>query len=77
MPRGKADRGHGATAGAVAQDALFYMRSRGLDEEIARALLIKAFASEITDAVRVEPLRRHLERLVAGVVPAPRARGES
>ena len=61
--------GHGATAGAVAQDALFYMRSRGLDEEAARVLLIKAFASEITDQVRVEPLRHYLEKLVAGVVP--------
>lgn len=69
--------GHGATAGAVAQDALFYMRSRGLDEEAARALLIKAFAAEITDEVKVEPLRHYLEKLVAGVVPAARARGES
>ena len=39
--------GHGATAGAVAEDAIFYLRSRGLDEQTASRLLIKGFASEI------------------------------
>ena len=42
---------HGATAGAVADEAIFYMRSRGLDEETARALLINGFASEIVETV--------------------------
>jgi Fe-S cluster assembly protein SufD len=55
--------GHGATAGTVTEDALFYMRSRGLDLEKASALLIQGFASEITDSVRVAPLRAYLERL--------------
>jgi Fe-S cluster assembly protein SufD len=55
--------GHGATAGTVTEDAIFYMRSRGLDLEKASALLIQGFASEITDSVRVAPLRAYLERL--------------
>jgi len=55
--------GHGATAGTVTEDAIFYMRSRGLDLEQASALLIQGFASEITDRVRNAPLRAHLERL--------------
>jgi len=55
--------GHGATAGTVTEDAIFYMRSRGLDLEKASALLIQGFASEITDTVRIAPLRAYLERL--------------
>jgi Fe-S cluster assembly protein SufD len=61
---------HGATAGSVPQDALFYMRSRGLDDETARALLVYGFASEIIDRVRLEPLRRHLERMFSAGAPA-------
>lgn len=37
---------HGATAGAVDEDALFYLRARGLDETRAKALLIEAFLAE-------------------------------
>ena len=55
--------GHGATAGTVTEDAIFYMRSRGLDLEKASTLLIKGFASEITDTVRVPSLRAYLEML--------------
>ena len=55
--------GHGATAGAVAEDALFYMQSRGLDLDTATMLLIKGFTSEVLDQVRLPPLRRYLERL--------------
>lgn len=54
--------GHGATAGAVAEDALFYLRSRGLDLHTASALLIKGFASEVLDTFGVASLRRDLER---------------
>ena len=60
---------HGATAGAMAEDALFYMRSRGLDEETAKALLVYGFASEIIERVRLQPLRDHLEALFSGTVP--------
>ena len=60
---------HGATAGAVAQDALFYMRSRGLDLETARSLLIYGFASEIIDKIRPEPLRGYVDNLFAGTLP--------
>jgi len=55
--------GHGATAGAVADEAIFYLRSRGLDEQTATRLLIKGFASEILDAIQIEPLRAYLEQL--------------
>jgi Fe-S cluster assembly protein SufD len=64
--------GHGATAGTVADDAIFYMRSRGLDPETATAFLIKGFASEIIDAVRLRPLRSYLGRLVWRALPGVR-----
>ena len=57
--------GHGATAGTIATDAIFYMRSRGLDLETASALLVKGFASQIIDTVRVEPLRAYLDSLIS------------
>ena len=60
---------HGATAGAVAQDALFYMRTRGLDEETARALLIYGFAREIIERVQLAPLRDCLDRMLSGALP--------
>ena len=69
--------GHGATAGAVAEDALFYMRSRGLDVQTATTLLIKGFANEIIDTIRVSPLRTYLERLVLEAIPGFRLRGRS
>ena len=56
---------HGATAGHLAEDAIFYMRSRGLDKETANTLLIRAFASEIIDAVRVDALRAYLDGVFA------------
>ncbi|MBI4308094.1 MAG: Fe-S cluster assembly protein SufD [Chloroflexi bacterium] len=60
---------HGAAAGDLEEDALFYMRSRGLDQETARKLLILAFASEIIETVQVGPLRAYLERLFSGALP--------
>jgi Fe-S cluster assembly protein SufD len=61
--------GHGATAGAVAEEAMFYLRSRGLDEQTASRLLIKGFASEILDEVEIEPLRVFLEERTAHALP--------
>ena len=60
---------HGATAGAVAPEALFYMQSRGLDLQTARSLLIYGFAGEIIDKIRLEPLRQHVEQLLTRVLP--------
>jgi Fe-S cluster assembly protein SufD len=61
--------GHGATAGAVAEDALFYIRSRGIDPETANVLLIKGFAAEILDTVKIDSLRTHLEELTLRALP--------
>ena len=63
--------GHGATAGHIDADTLFYMRSRGLDLETASRILIQAFAGEIIEKVEPEPLRDYLDQLYAGAVSAP------
>ena len=56
---------HGAAVGQLDQDAVFYLRSRGIPEDAARGLLTYAFAGEMLRLIRVQPLRSHLERLVA------------
>jgi Fe-S cluster assembly protein SufD len=53
---------HGAAIGQLDDDALFYLRARGLTYLEARDMLIHAFAGEIIERVRVEPLRQALER---------------
>lgn len=53
---------HGATVGRLSPEALFYLRSRGLDLEHARRVLTAAFAAEIVDAVPSDPVREHLHR---------------
>ena len=54
---------HGATAGQIDAQTLFYLRSRGLDLETASRMLVQAFAREIVDTVKPETLRNHLESL--------------
>ncbi len=56
---------HGATVGQIDPESIFYLRSRGIGLEEARHLLIVAFANEIIDQVKFEPLR---ERLKAGLL---------
>ena len=60
---------HGATAGHIDEDTLFYLRSRGLDLDEASRMLVQAFASEIIDSVRPEPLRDHLDVLFSQAIP--------
>jgi Fe-S cluster assembly protein SufD len=69
---------HGATVGQLDDEALFYLRSRGLGLEEARGLLIYAFANDVVGRVKVESLRRRLEEtlLTAPLTPTPLPRGE-
>jgi Fe-S cluster assembly protein SufD len=55
---------HGATIGQIEEDALFYLRSRGIDEASARRLLLVAFATECLDRMKQEGIRQHLEKLI-------------
>ncbi|HEX5387207.1 MAG TPA: Fe-S cluster assembly protein SufD [Gemmatimonadales bacterium] len=55
---------HGATVGYLDQLGLFYLRSRGIPEPVAKRLLTYAFAAEVVNEVALEPVRRTLDRLV-------------
>lgn len=55
---------HGATVGQLDQEAMFYMRSRGISEENARMLLMYAFADEVITKISIEALREKICQLV-------------
>ena len=55
---------HGATIGRLDEVALFYMKSRGLDAEQARTLLIYAFAADVLEEITVKPVKDALEAAV-------------
>jgi len=55
---------HGATIGQIEETALFYLRSRGIDEASARRLLLMAFASECLDRMKEGAARTHVEHLI-------------
>jgi len=55
---------HGATIGQIEENALFYLRSRGIDELAARRLLLLAFASECLDRMKAGAARDYAERLI-------------
>jgi Fe-S cluster assembly protein SufD len=57
---------HGAAIGRLDDEALFYLRSRGLDREAARSLLTYAFATEALDTIVRAPLRSRADALVRG-----------
>ena len=51
---------HGATVGQLDQTALFYLRSRGLDQQTAMRMLTRAFATKIVDSAPVAAARDYL-----------------
>lgn len=55
---------HGMSTGQLDENALFYMRSRGIPEDEARMLLSVAFTSDVVDHVRVDALKDRLHKLV-------------
>jgi Fe-S cluster assembly protein SufD len=56
---------HGATVGQLDERALFYLRSRGISKDLARKMLVQAFANELIEPIRHSRLRSHLERLLS------------
>ena len=56
--------GHGATIGDIDETALFYLKSRGIDDVTARRLLIEAFLGEVAETVENEGLRERLQTLL-------------
>jgi len=52
---------HGTSTGKLDEDKIFYLRARGLSTESAKKLLMHAFASEVVDTIKIEPLREYIE----------------
>jgi Fe-S cluster assembly protein SufD len=60
---------HGSTVGQLDDDAVFYLRSRGIGKEASRSLLIWAFASDIVSRIKVPELRQDLEEFLFTRLP--------
>jgi len=55
---------HGATVGQIDEEALFYLRARGIDENKARLMMMNAFTHEVVNEIKLEPLRNRIDELV-------------
>ncbi len=56
---------HGCTTGQLDKDALFYLQARGLCKTSARALLLYAFAMDVMESLKLEPLKAYLEEIIS------------
>ena len=56
---------HGATIGKLNDEAKFYLKSRGIGEESATAILIHAFASDVITSIKIPALRDYLEEIIS------------
>ena len=56
---------HGCTVGRLNEEGLFYLQSRGINEKIARSLLLHAFAVDILEHIKPEPIREYVDQLIS------------
>ncbi|NJD21273.1 MAG: Fe-S cluster assembly protein SufD [Melioribacter sp.] len=55
---------HGATVGHLDDTSEFYIRSRGVPQELAKSMLIRAFANDVIDTVKIEPLKEQINHMI-------------
>lgn len=55
---------HGCTSGQLDEDAIFYLRARGINEKNAKAMLLNAFATETMEHIKVEGVREEIKTLI-------------
>ena len=60
---------HGATVGQLRDESVFYLRSRGMNENTARMLLVFAFADEVLRRMPLEAVRAYLEQRLIAMMP--------
>ena len=60
---------HGSTVGQLDEEAVFYLRSRGIGEEAAKSLLTYAFARDVIDRIKAPAVRHDLEELLLARLP--------
>lgn len=56
---------HGCTTGQFDDEAIFYLRARGIGEQSAKNMLVYAFAGEVLDKIEIEPLKDQVSQLMA------------
>jgi Fe-S cluster assembly protein SufD len=56
---------HGATIGQIDENALFYLRSRGISKEASRDIILNAFANETLESMTVDSVKKYCTNLVA------------
>ncbi|HMH34651.1 MAG TPA: Fe-S cluster assembly protein SufD, partial [Puia sp.] len=64
---------HGCTVGSLDEEALFYLRSRGLSKESAQSLLLEAFAIDVLENITLMPIRHYVEKLISQRLETDRA----
>lgn len=60
---------HGATIGSIDEDQLFYLRARGIPDDLAHAMLTYAFLESIIDRVAHEPTRKRMREALLARIP--------
>lgn len=55
---------HGCTIGQLDEEALFYLRARGISKNLAQSMLLQAFAADVVEQVKIEALRTYVEELI-------------
>ena len=56
---------HGCTVGQLDEEGMFYLRSRGIREEKARALLVHAFAMDVLEHIKPAAIRSYVDHLIS------------
>jgi Fe-S cluster assembly protein SufD len=62
---------HGCTVGQLDEESLFYMRSRGITEKAAKSLLVHAFALDVLEHIRLEPIREYVDHIISERLEGP------
>ncbi|MCU0396916.1 MAG: Fe-S cluster assembly protein SufD [Cyclobacteriaceae bacterium] len=56
---------HGCTTGQLDEEALFYLRARGIGEDTARAMMLYAFAGEVIESLKSETIKSYIDSLIS------------
>ena len=56
---------HGCTSGQLDEEALFYLRTRGIHKDTARAMVLYAFAVELLETMKNQSLKEYIDSLIS------------
>ena len=60
---------HGSTVGQLSKEAMFYLQSRGIGEQKAKALLVNAFAFDVTEKIKIAAVEEYVNQLISLHIP--------